>query len=107
MGTVIGLSFILFAAWYTGAPISSAQYGEFSLVAGMSAFGGMVVALPYLLDFYRLPADLFQLYLLAGVFTGRLSTGLAAMHTVVLCLLVAWAFAERLSWRKLRTWASP
>lgn len=100
-GTILGLSFLLFAAWYVGAPLSVAQYGGFSVIAGMSAFGGMVVALPYLLDFYRLPADLFQLYLLASVFTVRLATGLAAMHGVVICLLVASAVTGQLSWRKL------
>ncbi|TFH48396.1 MAG: cation:dicarboxylase symporter family transporter, partial [Lysobacterales bacterium] len=100
-GTILGLSFIPFAAWYIGSPLSATQFGGFSVVAGMSAFGGMVVALPYLLDFYRLPAALFQLYLLASVFTVRLATGLAAMHGVVICLLVASAVTGRLSWRKL------
>lgn len=100
-GTILGLSFIPFAAWYVGSPLSGAQFGSFSVVAGMSAFGGMVVALPYLLDFYRLPADLFQLYLLASVFTVRLATGLAAMHGVVVCLLVASAVTGQLNWRKL------
>jgi Na+/H+-dicarboxylate symporter/ABC-type amino acid transport substrate-binding protein len=100
-GTILGLSFILFGAWYVGSPLSAAQYSGFSLVAGMSAFGGMTVALPYLLDFYRLPADLFQLYLLASVFTVRLATGLAAMHGVVISLLVASAVTGRLSWRRL------
>ncbi len=100
-GTILGLSFILFAAWYIGSPLSAAQYGSFSAVAGMASFGGMVVALPYLLDFYRLPADLFQLYLLASVFTVRLATGLAAMHGVVICLLVACAVTGQLNWRRL------
>lgn len=100
-GTIMGLSFLLFAAWYVGAPLTVAQYGTFSVVGGMAAFGGPVVALPYLLDFYRLPADMFQLYLLASVFTVRLATGLAAMHGVVICLLVASAVTGQLSWRKL------
>ena len=100
-GTLLGLSFVLFSAWFVGAPLSVAQYGTFSVVGGMSAFGSMVVALPYLLDFYRLPSDLFQLYLLASVFTVRLATGLAAMHGMVLCLLVASAVTGKLSWRRL------
>lgn len=100
-GTLLGLSFLLFAAWFVGAPLSAAQYGSFSVVGGMASFGSMVVALPYLLDFYRLPADLFQLYLLASVFTVRLATGLAAMHGMVICLLVASAVTGNLSWRRL------
>jgi len=100
-GTLLGLSFVLFAAWFVGAPLSVAQYGSFSVVGGMAAFGSMVVALPYLLDFYRLPADLFQLYLLASVFTVRLATALAAMHGMVICLLVVSAVTGTLSWRRL------
>ena len=100
-GTLLGLSFVLFAAWFVGAPLSATQFGSFSVVGGMAAFGSMVVALPYLLDFYRLPADLFQLYLLASVFTVRLATGLAAMHGMIICLLVASAVTGKLSWRRL------
>jgi ABC-type amino acid transport substrate-binding protein len=67
----------------------------------LSAFGQMAVALPFLLDMFRLPADLFQLYLLGSVITGRLATGLAAMHGVVISLLGATALVGAMSWRRL------
>ena len=99
-GTLLGLGFILFAAWFTGSPLSPGQYVSFSLVGALSAFGTMAVALPFMLDFFRLPADLFQLYLLASVFTLRFSTGLAAMHGVAICLLGATAIIGKLNRRR-------
>ena len=101
VGTLLGLGFILFAGWYAGAPLASDQYPGFLLMGMLSAFGQMAVALPFLLDLFRLPADLFQLYLLGSVITGRLATGLAAMHGVVISLLGAAAILGVLSWRKL------
>lgn len=101
VGTLLGLGFILFAAWYGGTPLAPDQYPGFLLMGMLSAFGQMAVALPFLLDLFRLPADLFQLYLLGSVITGRLATGLAAMHGVVISLLGAAAILGVLSWRKL------
>ena len=71
------------------------------LLGLFTAFGTMNVALPFLLDFLRLQADLFQLYLLGSVITGRLSTGLAAMHAVVIALLGACAMLGQISWRRM------
>jgi Na+/H+-dicarboxylate symporter len=101
VGTLLGLGFILFAAWYVGSPLGFDQYTSFTVMGLLSAFGQMAVALPFLLDLFRLPSDLFQLYLLGSVMTGRLATGLAAMHGVVISLLGACALLGVLSWRKL------
>ena len=101
IGTLLGLGFILFAAWFSGSPLDSTQYPGFVVLGLFTAFGTMNIALPYLLDFFRLPADLFQLYLLGSVVTARLATGLAAMHGVVICLLGASAVVGIIKWRKL------
>lgn len=101
VGTLLGLGFILFAAWYAGSPLAADQYPGFLVMGMLSAFGQMAVALPFLLDLFRLPADLFQLFLLGSVITGRLATGLAAMHGVVISLLGAAAIMGVLRWRKL------
>ncbi len=86
-GTLLGLGFILFAAWYVGTPLSPAQYPGYASVGAFVAFGSMAVAIPFMLDFFSLSADLFQLYLLGSVVTARFATALAAMHGVVVCLL--------------------
>ncbi len=100
-GTPISLAFILFAAWFAGAPLTFDQYPAFAFLGGMSSFGGMYLALPYLLDFFRLPADLFQMFVVGTVATSQLWSSLAAMHGVVLCLLAACAVAGRLRWASL------
>ena len=100
-GTLLGLGFIMFSAWYTGSPISVADYFSYVGVGAFVAFGSMAVAIPFMLDFFSLPADMFQLYLLGSVVTARFATALAAMHGVAVTLLVAFAIMGRLRWHTL------
>ncbi len=101
VGTLLGLSFVLFAAWYAGTPLSVSQYPAFTLLGAFTAFGSMWVAIPFLLDFFSLSSDLFQLYVLGSVVTARFGTALAAMHGVVLCLLGVAAVIGKLRLRAL------
>jgi Na+/H+-dicarboxylate symporter len=103
LGKLLALGFIPFAGWFSGAPISWDQYPQF-LVSGLfSFFGEVVVALPFLLDLMRIPADTFQIFLAVDQFSGRFGTLLAGMHTVVLGLLTAAAVSGKLrvSWIRL------
>jgi ABC-type amino acid transport substrate-binding protein len=70
-------------------------------MGALTAFGSMAVAIPFLLDFFDLPADQFQLYLLGSVVTARFATGLAALHGFVVTLLVACAVVKHLKWHRL------
>ena len=89
VGTLLGIGFILFAGWFVGSPLDVAQYPGFVVTGAVSAFGTMAVALPFMLDYFHLPSDLFQLYLLGSVMTARFATVLATMHAVVISLLGA------------------
>jgi len=100
-GTLLGLGFILFSAWYVGAPLGVENYPSFVIMGALSAFGSMAVAIPFLLDYFGLPADQFQLYLLGSVVTARFATALAALHGFVVTLLVASAVLRRLNWRRM------
>ena len=100
-GTLLGLGFIMFSAWYVGSPISVADYVSYVGVGAFVAFGSMAVAIPFMLDFFSLPADMFQLYLLGSVVTARFATALAAMHGIVISLLVAFAVMGKLRVRTL------
>lgn len=100
-GTLLGLGFILFSAWYVGAPLGIEQYVSFVIMGALTAFGSMAVAIPFLLNYFDLPADQFQLYLLGSVVTARFATGLAALHGFVVTLLVASAVLKKLKWHKL------
>jgi Na+/H+-dicarboxylate symporter len=99
-GTLLGLGFILFSAWYVGSPLGMEQYPSYMVMGALTAFGSMAVAIPFMLDFFDLPADQFQLYLLGSVVTARFATGLAALHGFVVTLLVASAVLNRLKWRR-------
>ncbi len=100
-GTLLGLGFILFSAWYVGSPLSIYQYPSFIVMGALTAFGSMAVAIPFMLDFFGLPADQFQLYLLGSVVTARVATALAALHGFVVTLLVASAVIRLLNWSRL------
>jgi ABC-type amino acid transport substrate-binding protein len=45
------------------------------------------MALPYLLDSFQIPKDLFQLYMVAGIINGRFGTLLAAMDLIAFTLI--------------------
>lgn len=100
-GTLLGLGFILFSAWYVGSPLGLEQYMSFVVMGALTAFGSMAVAIPFLLNFFDLPADQFQLYLLGSVVTARFATGLAALHGFVVTLLVASAVLKKLRWHRM------
>ena len=100
-GTILGLGFIMFAAWFMGSGLSAEDYPSYFLVGTLVAFGSMAVAIPFMLDFFSLPADLFELYLLGSVMTARFATALAALHGVAIALLGAFAVAGQLNVAKL------
>jgi Na+/H+-dicarboxylate symporter/ABC-type amino acid transport substrate-binding protein len=100
-GTLMGLGFILFSAWYVGSPLGLDQYASYIVMGTLSAFGSMAVAIPFMLDFFGLPEDQFQLYLLGSVVTARFATGMAALHGFVVTLMVASAIVGKLNWRKV------
>jgi Na+/H+-dicarboxylate symporter len=60
-GKLLTLSFLPFGAWFTGSSIPAEDWPAF-LVSGLfTFFGSTVTAVPFLLDFLRIPADLFQI----------------------------------------------
>ncbi len=101
VGTILGIGFVLFAAWFVGSPLHASDYPAFCVMGILTAFGSMAVAIPFMLDFFKLPADLFGLYLLGSVFTMRFATAMAALHGVVICILGACAMMNRLRWRRM------
>ncbi|HSQ83132.1 MAG TPA: cation:dicarboxylase symporter family transporter, partial [Desulfobacterales bacterium] len=99
-GKLIMLMFVLFGAWFTGTAFSFSQYGTFVFAGLLSFFGGVDVALPFMLDLLHLPKDLYQLYMVTGVINGRTSTLLAAMNLLVFTLLTTSALTGTLSFNK-------
>ncbi|MDJ0804202.1 MAG: cation:dicarboxylase symporter family transporter [Desulfobacterales bacterium] len=87
MGKLIMLLFVLFATWFTGGSMQLKDYGTFVFAGLLSFFGGVDMALPFMLDLMRLPTDMYQLYMVTGIINGRSATLLAAMNLIVFTLL--------------------
>ena len=96
IGTLLSLSFLLFAGWFIGAPVAVSQYPKLLVTGLFSFFGSATLAIPFMLDLLQLPADLFQLYVAVDVIASRFSTLLAAMHVMTLALLAAFAMRGRM-----------
>ena len=86
-GKLVSVSFVLFAAWFAGVPVGPAAYPQLALTGLLTFFGSLNVAVPFLLDMFRIPADTFQLFLATGVINSRFGSLLAAVHTVTIALL--------------------
>ncbi|MDJ0868432.1 MAG: cation:dicarboxylase symporter family transporter [Myxococcota bacterium] len=101
-GLLLTLSFIPFAAWFSGSALSWAQYPGFLSAALISAFGKIWVTMPFLMDFLRIPIDLFQLFVAANVVIAPFQTLLSAIQIIVLVLLSTCAVQGSLQLRKAR-----
>jgi Na+/H+-dicarboxylate symporter len=86
-GKLLMLLFILFASWFSGSSLSLTQYPTFVFAGLLSFFGGVDVAMPFMLDLMKIPTDMYQLYVVTGVINGRFATLLAAMNLVIFTLL--------------------
>jgi Na+/H+-dicarboxylate symporter len=97
MGKLIALLFVLFGAWFVGSPIAASVYPRFLSTGMVTFFGGIDLALPFMLSFMGLPADLFNIYSVSGVINGRFATLLACMELISLTLITGvWLSGGRL-----------
>jgi ABC-type amino acid transport substrate-binding protein len=108
LGKLIMLLFVLFAGWFTGSTLSAGQYPSFVFSGLLSFFGGVDVALPFMLDLMQLPSDMYQLYLVTGVINGRTATLLAAMNLIAFTLLATASVTGvmKIRMRKLLTYSA-
>jgi Na+/H+-dicarboxylate symporter len=102
-GKLLPLCFILFAGWLSGFPVSVTEYPALVSAGLFTFFGHTFVAIPFLLDMFRIPADMFQLFVVADSIFGRFGTLLAAMHILCLTLLSASGAAGliRVDWTRI------
>ena len=107
-GKLLGLSFILFAGWFSGNDLEFNDLPALLSIGSFTFFGPNAMAIPYLLDLFRLPSDLFEIFLAIDVLTGRFTMMLAAMHTLCVALLTGFAIQKQLhfNWARLARWAA-
>jgi Na+/H+-dicarboxylate symporter/ABC-type amino acid transport substrate-binding protein len=101
-GKLLSISFILFAGWFADAAVPVTEYPRLALTGLLTFFGSLNVAVPFLLDLFRIPADTFQLFLATGVINSRFGTLLAAVHTVAVALLGSAAIVGALRFNPAR-----
>jgi Na+/H+-dicarboxylate symporter/ABC-type amino acid transport substrate-binding protein len=99
-GKLLSISFILFAGWFADAMLSVSDYPRLAFTGLVTFFGSLNVAVPFLLDLFRIPADTFQLFLASGVVNSRFGTLVAAMHTLTVALLGTCAMVGALRWER-------
>ncbi|HEY1304074.1 MAG TPA: cation:dicarboxylase symporter family transporter [Vicinamibacterales bacterium] len=95
-GKLLSMSFILFAAWYTDTTVGLLQLPRLALTGILTFFGSINVAVPFLLDTFRIPADTFQLFVATSVVNSRVGSFVAAIHTVTVAVLGSAAVAGHL-----------
>lgn len=93
---MLSLSFVLFAAWYSETTLAVADYPRLAAAGIVSLFGSINVAMPFLLDFARVPADTFQLFVATGVLNSRFGTLAGASHMIVLAIAGSYALQGRI-----------
>lgn len=96
LGKLVSILFIPFAAWFLGQPLAWDEYPRLLSAGLVSHFGGPILATPFLLELMRLPHDMFQLFLLTGVYCGRLSDALGVIHLVAFTILTTCLFTGQL-----------
>jgi len=87
LGKLLVILFVLFAAWFNDTDLTIGDSLSLAFNGLFSLFGSINVAVPYMLDSLRVPADMFQLFLVTGIVVGRFGAMLAALHIIVLSVI--------------------
>ena len=103
VGKLLTLLFVLFAGWFVGKNIALTDYPGFAVLGLFTLFGGVDLALPFLLDQMQIPSDMYQLYVVTGVINSWFATLLAVMNLFAFTLVAACAAtgAMRVNWSRI------
>jgi len=101
-GKLLTLLFVPFAAWLSGVTFGPSEYSSLLTVGIPSYFAKAQIALPFLLDVFSLPQDLFQLYIPTTIITGKFDSLVTAMNLLVFALLGAGALGGFLVFERAR-----
>ncbi|MCF7970378.1 MAG: cation:dicarboxylase symporter family transporter [Methylococcaceae bacterium] len=103
MGKLLSLVFIVFAAWFYDKPLTLLDYPVMLTIGLFLSFGKLITTLPFLLNLYHIPEDIFNLFMTVGVICGRVADVAGAMHlmtfTILTTALMTGVF--KIQWRLL------
>jgi ABC-type amino acid transport substrate-binding protein len=91
LGRILATAFIPFAGWYVGQPLPLDMYPVLFGAGLFVHFSTAPVSIPFMLDLVRLPSDLFQLFMVTGVYLGRLADAVGASYILAVTVLGACA----------------
>jgi Na+/H+-dicarboxylate symporter len=103
IGKLLTLLFVLFAGWFVGKTMTFSDYPGFAVLGLFTLFGGVDLALPFLLDQMQIPSDMYQLYVVTGVLNSWFATLLAVMNLFSFTLVAASATTGvvRVNWSSI------
>ncbi len=87
IGKLLSLLFVPFTAWLAGSPLQAGQYPDFLVTGIMTYFAKAQTALPFLMDRFEIPQDLFQLYIPTGIINGKFDSLVSAINLVAFSLI--------------------
>lgn len=88
-GRLLALLFIPFAAWMTGSDLELTDYPELISAGIFSLFAKAQIALVFLLDLFRIPHDLFNLYIPSSIINGRFDTLASVMNLFAFSVIIS------------------
>ncbi len=95
-GKLLSIVFVPFAAWFLGHSFDLTDFPRLLPAGLVSYFGGPLLGMPFLLDLMHLPHDMFQLFLVSGVYGERIGDAVGAMHLATFTILTTCVFLGRL-----------
>ncbi len=97
-GKLLGLLFVLFSAWFSGAYIGSQEYFKLFFLGIPQLFSSTTVAMPALLELFNVSSSMFELFLVAeNIIVGRLGALLSVSFTISFVLLIAASITKSLT----------
>jgi Na+/H+-dicarboxylate symporter/ABC-type amino acid transport substrate-binding protein len=102
IGKLLSLLFIPFTAWLAGSPLELGQYPDFLFTGVMTYFAKAQTALPFLMDRFEIPQDLFQLYIPTGIINGKFDTLVSAINLIAFSLIGTGALTGYLSFKPMK-----
>ena len=101
-GRLLSLLFIPYAAWLAGSSLTATDYSTLFTAGVPSHFAKAQVALPFLMDLFGLPHDLFQLFIPTTIITGKFDSMVTAMNLLAFALIGAGAMSGFIVLKKAR-----
>lgn len=90
-GKLLMLTFVTFAAWFSGTSMNIGDYVSFSISGLVTMFGATTISIPFLLEMLRIPQDLFDLFMMSTIVNSRMASLVAAMNLVAIAIVGAYA----------------